>query len=74
MGDRRRAKRAQPCELADRGAEEALHDPRVRVHEEDLVGWLVGRLRAGDLCLTLGAGDLTTLEQKLGGWFAALTL
>jgi UDP-N-acetylmuramate--alanine ligase len=32
---------------------------------EDLVGSRVSRLRAGDLCLTLGAGDLTTLPDEL---------
>jgi UDP-N-acetylmuramate--alanine ligase len=32
---------------------------------EDLVAYLVNRLRPGDLCLTLGAGDLTTLPDEL---------
>jgi len=32
---------------------------------EDLVAGLVNRLRPGDLCLTLGAGDLTTLPDEL---------
>jgi UDP-N-acetylmuramate--alanine ligase len=32
---------------------------------EDLVNSLVSRLRTGDLCLTLGAGDLTTLPDEL---------
>jgi UDP-N-acetylmuramate--alanine ligase len=32
---------------------------------EDVVSSLVSRLRAGDLCLTLGAGDLTTLPDEL---------
>jgi len=32
---------------------------------EDLVAHLVSRLRPGDLCLTLGAGDLTTLPDEL---------
>jgi UDP-N-acetylmuramate--alanine ligase len=32
---------------------------------EDLVAYLVARLRPGDLCLTLGAGDLTTLPDEL---------
>lgn len=31
----------------------------------DLVGWLRANLRPGDLCLTLGAGDLTTLPGEL---------
>ncbi len=32
---------------------------------EDLVTYLAGTLRPGDLCLTLGAGDLTTLPDEL---------
>jgi UDP-N-acetylmuramate--alanine ligase len=32
---------------------------------EDLLGYLAGELRAGDLCLTLGAGDLTLLPDQL---------
>ena len=31
----------------------------------DLVDWLRTNLRSGDLCLTLGAGDLTTLPGEL---------
>ncbi|HUR49504.1 MAG TPA: UDP-N-acetylmuramate--L-alanine ligase [Acidimicrobiales bacterium] len=31
----------------------------------DLVDWLRANLRSGDLCLTLGAGDLTTLPSQL---------
>ena len=31
----------------------------------DLVEWLRSNLRSGDLCLTLGAGDLTTLPSEL---------
>lgn len=31
----------------------------------DLVGWLRANLQSGDLCLTLGAGDLTTLPSEL---------
>lgn len=31
----------------------------------DVVAFLRGELRAGDLCLTLGAGDLTTLAAEL---------
>jgi len=38
---------------------------------EDLVAYLVGRLRPGDLCLTLGAGDLTTLPDELQAALAA---
>ncbi len=30
---------------------------------DDVTAWLVDRLRPGDLCLTLGAGDLTTLPD-----------
>jgi UDP-N-acetylmuramate--alanine ligase len=36
----------------------------------DLLAWLPAELRAGDLCLTLGAGDLTTLPDEA---MAALT-
>ncbi|HUF33365.1 MAG TPA: UDP-N-acetylmuramate--L-alanine ligase [Acidimicrobiales bacterium] len=32
---------------------------------DDLRSWLVHELRPGDLCLTLGAGDLTTLPGEL---------
>lgn len=46
-------------------------DPRCDVaylpHREDLRLYLAARLRAGDLCLTLGAGDLTTLPDELLG-------
>jgi UDP-N-acetylmuramate--alanine ligase len=31
----------------------------------DLAPYLLNRLRPGDLCLTLGAGDLTTLPDEL---------
>jgi UDP-N-acetylmuramate--alanine ligase len=31
----------------------------------DLVSFLTSELRAGDLCLTMGAGDLTTLPDDL---------
>jgi UDP-N-acetylmuramate-alanine ligase len=30
-----------------------------------VVAYLRGELRPGDLCLTLGAGDLTTLADEL---------
>lgn len=46
-------------------------DPRRDVaylpHREDLRLYLEARLRSGDLCLTLGAGDLTTLPDELLG-------
>ena len=32
---------------------------------DSLRSWLLARLRPGDLCLTLGAGDLTTLPDEL---------
>ena len=32
---------------------------------DDVVTWLRGVLRPGDLCLTLGAGDLTTLAPRI---------
>ena len=32
---------------------------------DDVVGYLVQHLRAGDLCLTLGAGDLTHVPDKV---------
>jgi UDP-N-acetylmuramate--alanine ligase len=38
---------------------------------EDLVAYLLSHLRAGDLCLTLGAGDLTTLPDELQAALAA---
>jgi UDP-N-acetylmuramate--alanine ligase len=31
----------------------------------DVRAWLLAELRAGDLCLTLGAGDLTTLPDEI---------
>jgi UDP-N-acetylmuramate--alanine ligase len=43
--------------------------PRTRVAwlpaREGLRRWLLAELRPGDLCLTLGAGDLTTLPDEL---------
>jgi UDP-N-acetylmuramate--alanine ligase len=43
--------------------------PRQRVawlpQREGLRRWLLAELRPGDLCLTLGAGDLTTLPTEL---------
>jgi UDP-N-acetylmuramate--alanine ligase len=32
---------------------------------DDVLSWLRGVLRPGDLCLTLGAGDLTTLAPRI---------
>ncbi len=53
----------------------AVVDAVLRVHprqavaylprREDLVAYLVQRLRSGDLCLTLGAGDLTTVPDEV---------
>jgi UDP-N-acetylmuramate--alanine ligase len=41
------------------------HDPRARVawlpHRSDVAPYLAERLRAGDLLLTMGAGDVTTM-------------
>ena len=34
-------------------------------HRNDLVSYLRGALRPGDLCLTLGAGDLTSLPDEM---------
>jgi UDP-N-acetylmuramate--alanine ligase len=34
-------------------------------HRADQVAWLASVLRPGDLCLTLGAGDLTTLPDEI---------
>ena len=34
-------------------------------HRQDLVGYLVAVLRPGDLCLTLGPGDLTSLPDDI---------
>jgi UDP-N-acetylmuramate--alanine ligase len=34
-------------------------------HRADLLGYLATVLRPGDLCLTLGAGDLTSLPDEL---------
>ena len=31
----------------------------------DLAGYLAGELRPGDLCLTLGAGDITLLADEV---------
>jgi UDP-N-acetylmuramate--alanine ligase len=32
---------------------------------EDVTAYLAATLRAGDLCITLGAGDLTTVPDRL---------
>jgi UDP-N-acetylmuramate-alanine ligase len=37
----------------------------------DLVSHLASRLRSGDLCLTLGAGDLTSLPDDVLAELAA---
>ncbi len=47
--------------------------PRTRVvylpRRDDLVAFLAGELREGDICLTLGAGDITTLAgDVLAHW------
>lgn len=47
--------------------------PRSRVaylpRREDLVTYLTRELRSGDICLTLGAGDITTLSNDvIGEW------
>ncbi len=36
----------------------------------DIVAYLAGELRPGDLCLTLGAGDLTSLPEEIQGRLA----
>lgn len=36
-------------------------------HRDDLLAFMLQELRPGDLCLTLGAGDLTTLPDELLG-------
>ena len=33
----------------------------------DVIGYLTHELRPGDLCLTLGAGDLTSLPEEVQG-------
>jgi UDP-N-acetylmuramate--alanine ligase len=47
------------------------HAPSRRVawlpHRDDVVRYLLRELRAGDVCLTLGAGDLTALPDVLIG-------
>ena len=44
-------------------------EPHKRVawfpHRRELLRYLAGELRPGDLCLTLNAGDLTTLPDEL---------
>ncbi len=34
-------------------------------HRENVIDWLVEQLRPGDLCLTLGAGDLTSVPDEV---------
>ena len=53
--------------LADDPTRSVAYLPR----REELVDYLVRRLRPGDLCLTLGAGDLTTLPDELQAALAA---
>jgi UDP-N-acetylmuramate--alanine ligase len=53
---------------ADPGRDVAYHPRR-----EDLVAHLLTILKPGDLCLTLGAGDLTTLPDELQAALAART-
>ena len=40
-------------------------DVRYEPRREGLVGGLVGELRDGDLCLTMGAGDLTSVPDEV---------
>lgn len=46
-------------------ASDAAADVRYVAHRTDLVAHLINELEAGDLCLTLGAGDLTSLPDEL---------
>jgi UDP-N-acetylmuramate--alanine ligase len=46
-------------------------DVRYISRRDDLVDALVGELRSGDLCLTMGAGDLTSVPTDLRGRLAA---
>ena len=43
------------------------HPPRTvwLPHRGDVITWLVDELRPGDLCLTLGAGDLTSVPDEV---------
>ncbi len=43
------------------------HPPRTvwLPHRDEVITWLVGELRPGDLCLTLGAGDLTSVPDEV---------
>jgi UDP-N-acetylmuramate-alanine ligase len=40
-------------------------DVRYVARREDLVAALASELRDGDLCLTMGAGDLTAVPDQL---------
>ena len=40
-------------------------DVRYMVRRDDLLVALMGELRSGDLCLTMGAGDLTSVPTDL---------
>jgi UDP-N-acetylmuramate--alanine ligase len=46
-----------------------LHDPRSQVayfpHRSDIESYVVGRVRPGDLVMTMGAGDVTTIGGEL---------
>lgn len=46
-----------------------LHDPHAQVayfpHRADIEGYVTSRVRAGDLVLTMGAGDVTTIGGEL---------
>lgn len=46
-----------------------LHDPHAQVayfpHRADIEGYVTTRVRAGDLVLTMGAGDVTTIGGEL---------
>ena len=46
-------------------------DVRYISRRDDLVDALVGELRSGDLCLTMGAGDLTSVPTDLRGRLTA---
>jgi UDP-N-acetylmuramate--alanine ligase len=42
-----------------------LLDVRYAARRDDLVEALLGELRPGDLCLTMGAGDLTSIPTEI---------
>lgn len=49
--------------------------PRSEVHwcptREDLVAFLIGRLRSGDMCLSMGCGDIENLPSELATRWAS---